>query len=132
ADTLVNRLLRIEEAVHVRRAHMQLFGDVANGRLLVAELAEQALRHPENPFPRVRLHRFGNQGHISTQSSLLGSSRPILQTPSTGRCSIIADVQSFSRGQWKYRLDIVLLLRREANMNASAAFFKAFAEPERI
>jgi hypothetical protein len=40
----VDRLLRIEEAIHIRRAHAQFFGDVGDGGLLVADLARAATR----------------------------------------------------------------------------------------
>src|SRR5947209_7712965 len=62
-DTLVDRLFRIEKAIHVGRAHPQLFGDVGDRGLLIADLPEQPLRHHENPLPCVRLDMFGNQRH---------------------------------------------------------------------
>jgi hypothetical protein len=57
---LVDRLLGLEEAIDVGRAHPQLFGNVADGGLLVAELTEQTLRHHENPFSRVGFDIFRN------------------------------------------------------------------------
>jgi len=40
---LVDRLLGIEEAINVRRAHLERLGDVGDGRLLVANVAEERL-----------------------------------------------------------------------------------------
>ena len=68
---LVDRLLRIEEAIDVGGAHPQFLGDVGNRRLLVADLPEQTLRHHENPFPCVSLDIFRNQRHLSSQCSII-------------------------------------------------------------
>jgi len=52
-DALVDRLLRIEEAIDIRRTHSQHLGDVGDGGLLIADLAKQAQRHLEDSFSGV-------------------------------------------------------------------------------
>ena len=71
ADALMDRLLGIEEAVDVGRRHPQFLGDVGDRGLRIAELAEQTLRHHENPFSCVRLDMFGNQRHGVLHCSII-------------------------------------------------------------
>ena len=62
-DRLVDRLLGVEKAVHVRRAHPERLGDIGHGGFLIADLPEQPLGRLDDTAAGVGLSR--GEGSIS-------------------------------------------------------------------
>src|SRR5262245_19502542 len=63
----IDRLLGLEKAVNVRRAHSQSLGDVGYRRLLIADLAKQALRGNQYLYPHIRFDVVGHIAHLTAQ-----------------------------------------------------------------
>src|SRR5215475_12255407 len=63
----IDRLLGVEKAVNVRRAHSQCLGDVGYRCLLVADLAKQALRGNQYLFPHIPFDVVGHVTHLTAQ-----------------------------------------------------------------
>jgi len=103
-DGLVDRLLRLEEAIDIRRAHPQHLGDVGDGGLLIADFANRRFGHHEDAFPHV--------GFDSSETNVIASLNPALP-----QCSIIPP-----RRQAKCGFGFGLMLRRKIDVFASAGF----------
>ncbi len=66
-----DRLLRIEEAIDVRRAHPEHLGDISHGGLLVADFTKQLFRDHNDAAPHIGFDVIRNQSHLGVQSSVI-------------------------------------------------------------
>ena len=74
----VDRLLRVEEAVHVGWAHAERLGEVGHRGLAVTDLAEEPLRHLQDQAARVARSPVGD-GCVVRALGRFGSHRASIQ-----------------------------------------------------